>query len=102
MSDTPRTDQLNNGLLSACQESAIYNFMLDNARQLERERDEAFKKLAVFQELLNGLAGPLEVIMHYWDQEERLESMTAACWNAVETAEKALQKIKPHLTLYDR
>ena len=41
MSDTPRTDQLNNGLLSACQESAIYNFMLDNARQLERELIEA-------------------------------------------------------------
>lgn len=41
MSDTPRTDQLNNGLLSACQESAIYNFMLNHARTLERELNAA-------------------------------------------------------------
>ena len=71
-------------------------------RQLKNERDEARQKLAVFQDLLNNLADPLEMIINYWDQDERLESMTAACWNAVGTAEKALQKIKPHLTWYDR
>ena len=67
-------------------------------RQLKNERDEARQKLAVFQELLNDLADPLEIIINYWDQDERLESMTAACWNTVGTAEKALQKIRPHLT----
>jgi len=72
----------------------------DFARKLERERDEAIKQLAVFQDLLNDLADPLEMIINYWDQDERLESMTAACWHAVGTAEKALQKIKPHLTWY--
>ena len=34
---TPRTDELNAGLMAACQESAIYNFMLNHARTLELE-----------------------------------------------------------------
>lgn len=45
MSDTPRTDQLNAGLLSACKESAIYDLMLDHACQLERENADLFARL---------------------------------------------------------
>jgi len=75
-----------------------FDDLFDEAEQIRIERDEARQKLAVFQDLLNDLADPLEMIINYWDQDERLESMTAACWHAVGTAEKALQKIKPHLT----
>jgi len=92
MSDTPETDAQGYG-------NGTHPYVpTDFARKLERERDEARQKLAVFQDLLNDLADPLEMIINYWDQDERLESMTAACWNAVGTAEEALQKIKPHLT----
>lgn len=55
MSDTPRTDQLNNGLLSACQESAIYNFMLNHARTLERELNAAKAEIEAMKKALQSI-----------------------------------------------
>ena len=52
MTDTPRTDQLNAGLLSACKESAIYDLMLDFARQLERDITELNERLIDRQKTL--------------------------------------------------
>lgn len=72
----------------------------DFARKLERERDEARQKLAILQDLLNDLEDPLQLIAEYWDKDETLESMTGACWHAVGTAEKALEKIRPYLNYY--
>ena len=69
-------------------------------RRLKNERDEARQKLAVLQDLLNDLEDPLQLIAEYWDRDETLESMTGACWHAVGTAEKALEKIRPHLKYY--
>ena len=71
------------------------------ARKLERELNESRQKLAILQDLLNDLEDPLQLIAEYWDKNETLESMTGACWHAVGTAEKALEKIRPHLTWYN-
>jgi len=41
MNGTPRTDQLDYGMLPDCQPSVIYDCMFRHARQLERELIEA-------------------------------------------------------------
>jgi len=92
MTPTPETDAF---ILRGIQTG--YNWR-KFARKLERERDEAHKRLAVLQELLNDIEDPLQLIAEYWNGDETLESMTPACWYAVGTAKEALKKIKPHLT----
>jgi DNA repair exonuclease SbcCD ATPase subunit len=72
----------------------------ERVQSLIQERNEARQKLAILQDLLNDLEDPLQLIAEYWDKDETLESMTGACWHAVGTAEKALEKIRPHLTYY--
>jgi hypothetical protein len=55
---TPETDSLHSGMLSACQESAIYGFMLEHARRLERQLAEAREELEDWRNAAKGAENP--------------------------------------------
>lgn len=104
MSDTPKTDEF---ILSCVRTD--YNWQI-LARNLERELnatkqdcadfgalvDKLERELNAAKSVIESLEDALIDISEYWDLDEREASMSDACWHAVGTADKALEKLKEH------
>lgn len=89
MTPTPRTDSIPPFYCES--DEAGINELVDKdfARQLERELNAA-------KSVIESLKDALIDISEYWDLDERETSMSDACWHAVGTADKALEKLKEH------
>lgn len=124
MSDTPRTDQLDYGMLPDCQPSVIYDCMFRHARILERELNEARAEAATWKANHDNQVALKSAIIQrpdLGDRSERVQSLIQerdALCKALEliedrfvdgentyddwlymgvTARQALAKIKNHL-----
>jgi hypothetical protein len=96
---TPETDSLHSGMLSACQDSAIYGFMLEHARRLERERDEARERSAAMREAIREAHAALAKTgrcLSIWHNASGSLCQTKDA-DAIADAELALTKLQPFL-----